>query len=87
MFPSYSDISDVSQETQGYWQAESALRAKYRKYYDGTIFKEKIPLEVIRALRDVERIVRIEKQALNEKDQKLVRFYTLQIARLSGENG
>ncbi|MFC1851755.1 hypothetical protein ACFL27_16310 [candidate division CSSED10-310 bacterium] len=48
---------------------------------------DKVPIEVIRALRDVERIVRIEKQALGEKEQNLVRFYVLQMARLCGENG
>jgi len=48
---------------------------------------ESVPIEVIRALRDVERIVRIEKLALGEKEQDLLRFYILQIARLCGENG
>jgi len=46
-----------------------------------------VPIDVIRALRDVERIVKIEEQALGEKDQVLFRFYLLQIARLAGENG
>jgi len=48
---------------------------------------EKVPIEVIRALRDVEQIVRIEKQALGKKEQDMVRFYVMQIARLCGENG
>ncbi len=46
-----------------------------------------VPIDVIRALRDVERIVKIEEQALGEKDQALFRYYLLQIARLAGENG
>jgi len=46
-----------------------------------------IPVDVIRALRDVERLIKIEEQALNEKDQQLLRFYLLQIARVAGENG
>jgi aspartate/methionine/tyrosine aminotransferase len=46
-----------------------------------------IPVEVIRALRDAERIVRIEQQALSLPDQEVLRFYILQIARLCGENG
>jgi hypothetical protein len=46
-----------------------------------------IPVDIIRALRDVERIVQIEEQVLSSKEQDLVRFYLLQIARLSGENG
>lgn len=48
---------------------------------------ENVPIEVIRALRDVERIVRIEQQAITKQEQKLLRYYTLQIARLCGENG
>lgn len=47
----------------------------------------RIPLNVMRALRDVENIVRLEEMAFSEKQQELIRFYTLQIARLSGENG
>jgi len=46
-----------------------------------------IPLDVMRALKDVQRIVKLEEQALPAKDQDLVRFYLLQIARLCGENG
>lgn len=46
-----------------------------------------IPVDVIRALRDVERIVKIEEQALEKKEQNLLRFYLLQIARIAGENG
>ena len=45
-----------------------------------------IPVDIIRALRDVERIVKIEEQILSKKDQDLVRFYLLQIARLTGDN-
>jgi hypothetical protein len=48
---------------------------------------EKVPIEVIRALRDVEQIVRIEKQVLGKKEQDMVRFYVMQIARICGENG
>ena len=44
-------------------------------------------LDVLRALRDVERIVKIEEQALGPQQQALVRFYMLKIARLCGENG
>jgi hypothetical protein len=46
-----------------------------------------VPLNVVRALRDVERIVTVEEQALGEKQQALVRFYLLRMARLCGENG
>ncbi len=48
---------------------------------------EGVPLEVLRALQDVEKIVRIEKQALNPEEQKLLRFYALGMARICGENG
>jgi aspartate/methionine/tyrosine aminotransferase len=46
-----------------------------------------IPIDIIRTLRDVERIVKIEEQAFTKKEQDLIRFYILQIARLCGENG
>jgi hypothetical protein len=46
-----------------------------------------VPIDVLRALRDVERIMKIEEQALGEKEQDLLRFFILQIARLCGENG
>ena len=46
-----------------------------------------IPIDIIRALRDVERIVKIEEEVLTKKEQDLLRFYILQMARLCGENG
>jgi len=46
-----------------------------------------VPIDIIRALRDVERIIKIEEQALTAAQQDLLRFYLLQIARLAGENG
>jgi len=46
-----------------------------------------IPLHIIRALRDVENILKIEQQPLSVDKQKLLNFYILQMARLSGENG
>jgi aspartate/methionine/tyrosine aminotransferase len=46
-----------------------------------------VPVDVLRALRDVERIVKIEEQALGSDQQALVRHYVLKIARLCGENG
>ncbi len=48
---------------------------------------EGVPIEVLRALQDVEKIVRIEKQALAPKEQRLLRFHTLRMARVCGENG
>ncbi len=46
-----------------------------------------IPINVMRALHDVERIVQIESQPLSHREQEELRFYILQIARLTGENG
>lgn len=46
-----------------------------------------VPTNIIRALKEVERIITIEEQALTAKEQELLRFYLLQIARLAGENG
>lgn len=46
-----------------------------------------VPINIIRALKEVERIIKIEEQALSPKDQDKLKFYLLQIARLAGENG
>lgn len=46
-----------------------------------------VPINIVRALKEVERIIKIEEQPLNSKQQDLLRFYLLQIARLAGENG
>jgi hypothetical protein len=46
-----------------------------------------VPINIIRALKDVEKIFKIEEQALSIKDQDLLRFNLLQIARIAGENG
>lgn len=46
-----------------------------------------VPTAVVRALKEVERIMHIEEQALLPKQQEELRFYLLQIARLAGENG
>jgi len=46
-----------------------------------------VPIDVLRALRDVERIVKIEEQALGAEDQDKLRYYLLQIARRAKENG
>ncbi len=46
-----------------------------------------LPLDIIRALQDVERIARIEEHILSEKQQNQLRFYLLQMARLCAENG
>ena len=46
-----------------------------------------VPVSIIRSLKEVERIAKIEEQALLPEQQQLLRFYLLQIARLAGENG
>jgi len=46
-----------------------------------------VPIAIIRSLKEVEQIARIEEQALSPEKQELLRFYMLQIARLAGENG
>jgi hypothetical protein len=45
-----------------------------------------VPINIVRAMNEVEKIVKIEEQALSPKEQDLLRFYLLQIARLTGEN-
>jgi aspartate/methionine/tyrosine aminotransferase len=46
-----------------------------------------MPVSIIRAMNDVERIAHIEESALPPEKQNLVRHCVLQIARLAGENG
>jgi hypothetical protein len=46
-----------------------------------------VPINIIRAIKEVVRIIKIEEQALSHKQQDLLRFCLLQIARLTGENG
>jgi hypothetical protein len=46
-----------------------------------------VPTNLVRAVREVERIVKIEEQALPARQQDMLRFYLLQIARAAGENG
>ncbi len=46
-----------------------------------------MPVSIIRAMNDVERIAQIEESALPPEKQNLFRYCTLQIARLAGENG
>jgi hypothetical protein len=46
-----------------------------------------VPVSIIRSMKEVERIAKIEDQALLPEQQQLLRFYLLQIARLAGENG
>ena len=46
-----------------------------------------VPANIIRAMKEVERIAAIEEQALTAEQQDRLRFYLLQIARVAGENG
>jgi aspartate/methionine/tyrosine aminotransferase len=46
-----------------------------------------VPTNIVRALKEVERIAEIEDQALMPEQQEQLRFYLLQIARLAGDNG
>ncbi len=46
-----------------------------------------VPINIIRAMKEVERIAKIEEQALTPQEQDMLRFYILEIARLAGENG
>ena len=46
-----------------------------------------VPTTVVRALKEVEHIIKIEEQALSAREQEELRFYLLQIARITGENG
>jgi hypothetical protein len=46
-----------------------------------------VPVSIIRAMNDVERIAQIEESALSQEEQDVIRYCILQIARLAGENG
>ncbi len=46
-----------------------------------------VPANIIRAMKEVERIAAIEEQALGREQQDRLRFYLLQIARITGESG
>jgi len=46
-----------------------------------------VPVSIIRAMNDVERLAQIEESAIPAAKQDVIRFCTLQIARLAGENG
>jgi hypothetical protein len=53
-------------------------------FADGNI---EVPVSIIRAMNDVERIAQIEESALPPGKQDVIRTCLLQIARLAGENG
>ena len=53
-------------------------------FADGNI---EVPVSIIRAMNDVERIAQIEESALPLEKQDVIRGCILQIARLAGENG
>jgi aspartate/methionine/tyrosine aminotransferase len=46
-----------------------------------------VPISIIRAMNDVERLAQIEESALPQAKQDVIRCCILQIARLAGENG
>lgn len=49
--------------------------------------RTEVPINIIKALQEAKNIIKIEEQALSEKEQNYLRFYLLQIARITGENG
>ncbi len=46
-----------------------------------------VPVDIVRALKEVERILRIDEQALSKNKQELLNFYLAQISRYVGDNG
>ena len=46
-----------------------------------------VPISIIRAINDVEKIAQIEESTLPPDEQDVIRFCILQIARLTGESG
>lgn len=45
VFPVWSDLSRTSNAMRMAWESELAIRDKYRRYFDGFVFQEKVPLE------------------------------------------
>jgi len=64
------------------WNSDDAMRqfliaaVQFLTRIPGNVAE--VPVEVVRALQDVRRIVRIEEQALGEREQALVRFQVFQ---------
>jgi hypothetical protein len=46
-----------------------------------------VPVSIIRAMNDVERLAKIEENVLPLEKQDVVRYCTIQIARMVGESG
>jgi aspartate/methionine/tyrosine aminotransferase len=53
-------------------------------YANGNI---EVPISIIRAMNDVERLAQIEESPLSPQEKKTIRFCMLKIAHLVGENG
>jgi len=47
------DLGDVSATQRDIWEHERGLRMRYRQYYSGRIFDEKVPLEVSTSEEDI----------------------------------
>ena len=41
-WPAWSDMGSVSQVTKGAWEAQAGIRERYRKYFEGDVFNERI---------------------------------------------
>ncbi|MCX7984013.1 MAG: pyridoxal phosphate-dependent aminotransferase [Bacteroidetes bacterium] len=46
-----------------------------------------VPVSIVRAMNDIERLAQIEEHVLPAQKQNALRYYLLQIARLAGDNG
>ena len=44
-FPEWSDLGKVSTTTRNSWEEEVALRQLYFSYFNGDVFKQKVPIE------------------------------------------
>ena len=42
VFPPWSDLSTVSNQTRSGWEGEIALRTRFRKYFDGEVFRDRV---------------------------------------------
>lgn len=44
-FPEWSDLGKITDKTRGSWENEISLRDTYRRYFDGSIFQDTVPVE------------------------------------------
>ena len=81
--PALSGYLRTAQATTICASSSSGAIEYLSSFADGDV---EMPVSIIRATNDVERMAQIEESALPADKQDVIRFCILQIARLAGEN-